>query len=70
MESLLELPRPLLRYARVPWPDKLPPGPLANQIDPELVRRGLMAAPKTATADDDEDTFEDEPEFPSAWRKR
>jgi hypothetical protein len=64
MESLLELPRPLLRYARVPWPDRMPPGPLANQIDPELVQRGLMTAPKTTTEDDDEEPQDDEPEFP------
>ena len=36
MESVLEMPRPLLRYVRVPRPDQLPPGPLAiNRLDPD-----------------------------------
>ena len=30
LESVLEMPRPLLRYVRVPLPDDLPPGPLAT----------------------------------------
>src|SRR5262245_39193325 len=64
LESLLELPRNLLRSVRVPWPDKLPPGPLAAQIDPELVQRGLMAAPRSPTEDDDDDGYEPEPDFP------
>ena len=64
MESLLELPRNLLRSVRVPWPDKLPPGPLAAQIDPELVQRGLMAAPRTASENDDDDDYQEEPDFP------
>jgi superfamily II DNA/RNA helicase len=64
MESVLELPKPLLRYVRVPWPDRMPPGPLAHQIDPELVQRGLMAAPKTPSDDQDDDNYEEEPEWP------
>jgi superfamily II DNA/RNA helicase len=64
MESLLELPRPLLRYVRVPWPDRLAPGPLAALIDPELVQRGLMAAPKHQSDDEEEDDFEDNRDFP------
>lgn len=64
MESLLELPRPLLRYVRVPWPDRMPNGPLGNQVDPELVQRGLMAAPKAPVENDDDDNFEEEEEFP------
>lgn len=64
MESLLELPKPLLRYVRVPWPDKMPNGPLGNQIDPELVQRGLMAAPRDPSTDDDEEDFQEEEEFP------
>src|SRR5205823_6596823 len=46
LESVLEMPRPLLRYVRVPFPDQLPPGPLATErLDPELIQRGLIAAP-------------------------
>ncbi len=38
---MLELPRPLLKYVRVPF--DLPPGPLAStRLDEELIRRGLM----------------------------
>src|SRR5262249_29161152 len=44
-ESVLEMPRPLLRYVRVPSPDVLPPGPLQRErLDEELIRRGLMIA--------------------------
>lgn len=64
LESVLELPRPLLRSVRVPWPDKLAPGPLAAQIDPELVQRGLMAAPKQETDDEEDDGFQEEQDFP------
>jgi superfamily II DNA/RNA helicase len=42
-ESVLELPRPLLRFVRVPW--ELPPGPLQTEkLDPELIARGLIVA--------------------------
>lgn len=43
-ESVLELPRALIRYVRVPPPFRLPPGPLARQrLDIEIVQRGLIA---------------------------
>src|SRR5436309_2471373 len=46
LESTLEMPRPLLKFVRVPWPDQLPPGPLATQrLDADLIHRGLIAAP-------------------------
>lgn len=64
MESLLELPRPLLRSVRVPWPDKMPNGPLSHQIDPELVQRGLMSAPRVPNENDDDEPLEEEPEVP------
>jgi superfamily II DNA/RNA helicase len=45
LESVLELPKALLRAVRVPNPEKLPPGPLARTfLDNELVQRGLIAA--------------------------
>jgi superfamily II DNA/RNA helicase len=57
LESVLEMPRPLLRYVRIP--DDVPPGPLATtRLDPELLRRGLIAAPippEETEEDDDED---------------
>jgi superfamily II DNA/RNA helicase len=57
-ESVLELPRPLLKFVRVPF--DLSPGPLATQtLDPELIAKGLMVAkpPKSADEPDDEDEF-------------
>ena len=45
IESVLELPRALIRSVRVPPPHLLSPGPLAlERIDIELVQRGLIAA--------------------------
>jgi superfamily II DNA/RNA helicase len=61
-ESVLELPRPILKFVRPPWPDELPPGPLATGfLDPELVQRGLIAAPKPPS--DDEEEGEDDDRF-------
>jgi superfamily II DNA/RNA helicase len=56
LESVLEVPRPLLRHLRVPFPDQLPPGPLAiTRLDPDLVQRGLITAPVPPSEDEDED---------------
>jgi hypothetical protein len=66
-ESVLEMPRPLLKFVRVPFPDKLPPGPLATtRLDPELIQRGLITAPGPKRDDDDEDEWDwwAEPERP------
>ncbi len=64
LESVLEVPRPLLRYLRVPRPDQLPPGPLATtRLDPDLVQRGLIAAPVPPAEDEEEDEDEWE-EYP------
>jgi len=54
-ESVLELPKPLMRYVRVPMPDQLPPGPLEQRLDPELIQRGLIAAPKSPEEEEDDD---------------
>jgi superfamily II DNA/RNA helicase len=63
MEGVLEVPRPLLRYLRVPRPDQLPLGPLAmNRLDPDLIRRGLILAPVPKSEDDEEDGDEEEEE--------
>jgi superfamily II DNA/RNA helicase len=65
LESVLEIPRPLLRYVRVPPPDVLPPGPLATtRLDAELIRRGLMLAPVPPSEDEDEGDEEDDWERP------
>jgi len=64
-ESVLSMPRPLLKYVRVPFPDQLPPGPLATErLDPELIQRGLLAAPIPPSETDDEEE-EDE-----GWQER
>jgi superfamily II DNA/RNA helicase len=61
-ESLLELPRSLLRNVRVPNPDRMPPGPLATEfLDGEIVKRGIV------TADDLYPAFD--PSVPAEERK-
>ncbi|HEY8502994.1 MAG TPA: DEAD/DEAH box helicase, partial [Gemmataceae bacterium] len=43
-ESVLEMPRPMLKLVGVPF--DLPPGPLQTErLDPELLRRGLITPP-------------------------
>jgi hypothetical protein len=57
-ESVLELPRPLLKHVRVPF--ELPPGPLQTEfLDPELIKRGLITAqpPKAEGEDEEEEEF-------------
>ncbi|MCI0456591.1 MAG: DEAD/DEAH box helicase [Gemmataceae bacterium] len=64
LESVLEMPRPILKFVRVPFPDKLPPGPLAmTRLDEDLIRRGLMVAkpPPDPDADKEEDELEERP---------
>jgi hypothetical protein len=44
LESLLEMPGSVAKLLRVPWPDRLPPGPLATEIvDPAILTSGLAA---------------------------
>jgi superfamily II DNA/RNA helicase len=58
MESVLEVPRPLLKHLRVPR--DLLPGPLATtRLDAELIRRGLMIAKPAPDEDEEEDGFDD-----------
>ncbi len=57
-ESVLELPRPLLKFVRVPF--SLSPGPLQTErIDPILIQKGLIQAvvPKLEGEEDDGDDF-------------
>jgi superfamily II DNA/RNA helicase len=61
LESVLEVPRPLLRYVRVPRPEEMPAGPLATtRLDADLIRRGLLLAPVPPSEEEDEE--EDEPD--------
>jgi hypothetical protein len=70
LESVLEMPRPLLRYVRVPRPDQLPPGPLAtNRLDPELIRRGLIVAPVPKSEEEEEEEQEEEERPPALAEK-
>jgi hypothetical protein len=63
MESVLELPRPILRYVRVPR--ELPPGPMAAlRLDTELIRRGLIVAPVPKAEEEEEDEREYDEEYP------
>lgn len=56
LESVLEMPRSVLRYVRVPYPDDLPPGPLAlTRLDADLIARGLMAATPPPSENEDDD---------------
>jgi superfamily II DNA/RNA helicase len=65
-ESVLEIPRAVLRYLRVPREDNLPPGPLARtRLDEDLIRRGLMVArPEPSADEEEEDDWREEEERP------
>ncbi|MBS0203858.1 MAG: DEAD/DEAH box helicase [Planctomycetes bacterium] len=66
LESVLELPRSLIRNVRVPPPHKLPPGPLAlERVDPELIQRGLIAAGDLYPEFDPDIPFEERKYAPS-----
>jgi superfamily II DNA/RNA helicase len=62
-ESVLELPKPLLKFVRVP--DDLASGKLATErLDPDLVNRGLIAAkppPNENPDEDEEEVWEERP---------
>jgi superfamily II DNA/RNA helicase len=65
LESVLQMPRPLLRHVRVPWPEHLPPGPLATgRLDADLIRRGLILAPVPPEEDDEDDDDWRKEEYP------
>jgi superfamily II DNA/RNA helicase len=68
LESVLEVPRAVLRHLRVPREDSLPPGPLARgRLDEDLIRRGLMVAkPEPGPEDEEEDDgwYEEEEQRP------
>ncbi len=68
MESVLEMPRSIGHFVRVPKPDRLPPGPLATlRLDEALLRHGLATVDQLVPRQDDEDTdrrrssFDEEP---------
>jgi len=72
LESVLEIPRPILKFVRVPSPEDLPPGPLARtRLDEQLIRSGLVtaqliqkgrpASESEEEEDDDDDDYERPP---------
>jgi len=55
MESVLELPRSVGRFVRVPDHDELPPGPLATtRLDEQLLRLGLVSQEQLVAPPKDE----------------
>ncbi len=55
LESVLEMPRSVVRLVRVPR-EEFPPGPLqTTRLDEELIRRGLMIARPEPGPDDEDD---------------
>ncbi len=71
MESVLELPRSVGHFVRVPKHDRMPPGPLATtRLDETLLRLGLVTADELSAQpeEDDEDfgrrsSFDEEPKW-------
>lgn len=54
LESVLELPRPLLKHVRVPW--DMAPGPLQTEkLDPELLTKGLIKPPAPKVEGEEEE---------------
>jgi len=55
MESVLELPRSIGRFVRVPRFEEMPPGPLATgRLDEELLRLGLATAEELRPSEEDD----------------
>ena len=58
MESVLELPRSIGHFVRVPGQDRMPPGPLATtRLDPQLLSLGLATADELTAAPQDEEEY-------------
>ncbi|HKA05828.1 MAG TPA: DEAD/DEAH box helicase, partial [Gemmataceae bacterium] len=62
-ESVLEMPRPLLKFVR---PKGVPPGPLETEkVRPSLEQHGLLMAKPDSPPEEEEDEWEDEE--PEPW---
>jgi superfamily II DNA/RNA helicase len=69
LESVLELPRPMLKSVRVPW--DMPAGPLQTEkVDPALVAKGLIAAQPPPTDEQDADEWVPWEERPPALAEK
>ncbi len=56
IESVLEMPGSVAKYVRVPWPQDLPPGPLAvSKLDPKLLQMGLATPQELGAALSDDE---------------
>ncbi len=56
IESVLEMPGSVAKHVRVPWPQDLPPGPLAmTKLDPKLLTMGLATAQELGEALSDDE---------------
>ncbi|MEL7497809.1 MAG: DEAD/DEAH box helicase [Planctomycetota bacterium] len=56
LESLLEMSRSLGKAVRIPYPEDLPPGPLATaRLDPQLLQLGLATVDELGTDRQDDD---------------
>ena len=56
LESVLEVPGTVARLTRVPPPDEMPPGTLAQtRLDPQLLRLGLATPEELGGASDEEE---------------
>ena len=62
LESVMSMPRKLLKKLRVPTAEEMPPGEFTAKLDEELLKRGLILEKHAATyvAEDDEDDDWDE----------
>ncbi|MAG94028.1 MAG: helicase, partial [Planctomycetaceae bacterium] len=58
LESVLGVPGSLMRSVRVPNPDRMPPGPLANEhLNSELLTRGLATQAEIVRQEEDDGRF-------------
>ncbi|MBX9652392.1 DEAD/DEAH box helicase [bacterium] len=65
LESVLTLPRPILRWVKPPTPEEMPPGPMEKEkLDPILIEKGLLLAHFADPSDDPDDEDEDEEAAP------
>lgn len=56
LESILEMPIPVARFLRVPWPREMPPGLLAqSRLDSQLLRMGLVTLEQLGAGTDEEE---------------
>ncbi len=64
LESVMEMPRKLLRKVSVPGPEELPPGEFILKLDEDLIKRGLILAKHASDyvpdEDDDDDDWDEE----------